>query len=133
MATSTPVLPAAPANQNIPENRLYTYLLTTTKKQKVDDLTAEFGLDRDRVLLFREKFGFTIHKVQCIVLLGRAKILVQTTDKPLREIANLVGYKNIYTFSEAYKNHFGQCPILDRPGKTHRLWKLQNRLTEGKL
>jgi transcriptional regulator GlxA family with amidase domain len=50
-------------------------------------------------------------------------ILVRTTKMMIKNIATETGYKNIFTFSEAYKNFFGKSPMTIRKQYNDELLK----------
>jgi AraC-like DNA-binding protein len=59
---------------------------------------------------FRQLFSVTIHEFLLIKRMEKAKELLLTTDKPVKDIAYLTGYSNKSNFTNAFKKRFGFSP-----------------------
>ena len=59
---------------------------------------------------FKYLFGVTIGKYKKSVLMEHAKILLQTTEYSMDEIAFRLGYNSQQSFSTAFRNHFHSVP-----------------------
>jgi AraC-like DNA-binding protein len=78
-------------------------------------LADKFGVDERKLAdHFKMIYGQTIYKFQHEERMKKAVALIRDTNKPIKEIATASGYKNIYTFSEAFKNRYGYCPTTLR-------------------
>jgi AraC-like DNA-binding protein len=63
---------------------------------------------------FKKMYGESLFAFHRIERLLRAQKILRRDHLQIKQVAVMVGYKNIYTFSEAYKNHFGYSPIKDK-------------------
>lgn len=59
---------------------------------------------------FKRLFGTPVFKFLFEERMKKARHLLSETDKPIGEIAVLVGYKNVASFSAAYRKRFGYPP-----------------------
>lgn len=59
---------------------------------------------------FKHQFGMSIGKYKKSVLMDHARILLETTDYNMDEIALQVGYNSQQSFSTAFRNHFKVVP-----------------------
>ena len=59
---------------------------------------------------FKRLFGTPVFKFFFEERMKTARYLLGETDKPIGEIAGLVGYKNVASFSAAFKKRFGYPP-----------------------
>jgi AraC family transcriptional regulator, transcriptional activator of the genes for pyochelin and ferripyochelin receptors len=63
---------------------------------------------------FKQLFGTTVFDYLLKLRMGRAKQLLQDTDKPIHEIAFLTGYSSHSAFTNAFTRHFGYSPLYVR-------------------
>ena len=63
---------------------------------------------------FKLAMGISPTKKLSFLRLKKAKELIKNTDYRLKEIAFMVGYNDLPTFSKAYKRQFGESPNLAR-------------------
>ena len=59
---------------------------------------------------FVQLFGATIADFLFQARMEKAKELLLQNEKPLKEIAGLVGYKNSKSFHRSFRKYFGQTP-----------------------
>ena len=59
---------------------------------------------------FKELYGIPVHRYLMQERLRKSNMLIQNTDKPLKSIAQMTGFKSMPHFSRAFKNHFGYTP-----------------------
>lgn len=59
---------------------------------------------------FKELYGSTIFDFVLENRMHKAEYLLKNSEKKLLEIAELVGYSSLSSFSKAYKNYFGISP-----------------------
>ncbi len=82
-----------------------------TKKLEIPQLAKMQNLSNSRyVSLFREKIGKSPNKYIIDLRVSLAKDLLSNTDKPIKEIAEKVGYIDPYFFSAIFKKHVGVSP-----------------------
>ena len=78
---------------------------------KIEGIASALGLNRSHLTrLFKEATGYSL---QDYLLTYRMKMAVKLlSDKSLSvaEIAANVGYTDTFTFSKAFKRHFGKSP-----------------------
>lgn len=60
--------------------------------------------------IFRSKVGFAPHEYVMILRLNKAKELLTSTDLPLRDIAEQVGYSSDISFITAFRGKTGMSP-----------------------
>ena len=102
-------------------------LLSSALKEISKRLSTSFGvaevaealkvprarLDR----LFAEKFSRSVGKEIVRQRIERAKKLLTTTDKPMKEISALCGYCNAGYFTNAFRTETGLTPKAWRQGR----------------
>jgi AraC-like DNA-binding protein len=99
----------------IPISKLAEYISITQGMVSIDDALAELGMENKWAKeQFKAQYSISILKFHKQCRLMRAKELLKIGEKRIGEIATIVGYKNIYTFSEAYKIKYGHAPSKDR-------------------
>jgi ABC-type sugar transport system substrate-binding protein/AraC-like DNA-binding protein len=78
---------------------------------KMDDLAAELGLSRVQVYRkVKQITGMTLVDFLRVSRLQRAKMLLQTTDKTVSEVAFSVGFSSPSYFTTCFKQQFGMYP-----------------------
>jgi AraC family transcriptional regulator len=68
--------------------------------------------------IFRSKVGFAPHEYVMTLRLNKAKELLTSTELPLREIAEQVGYSSDITFITAFRGKTGMSPTEFRNSRT---------------
>lgn len=80
----------------------------------VDDLpmlAARFMLsERHLARIAKMAFGIPLHTQVIKIRLQNGLCQLQTTQKPVYEISRMIGYREPYYFSKAFKKHFGIPP-----------------------
>lgn len=66
---------------------------------------------------FKDEFGVTINEYITKKRMDLAERLLLTTDKPLREVATLVGFADVEYFSRTFKKYHGRSPAAWRREK----------------
>ena len=66
---------------------------------------------------FKDEFGITINEYITKKRMDMSEKLLLSTDKPLREIASLVGFSDVEYFSRTFKKHHSQSPAAWRREK----------------
>ena len=97
---------------------------------KTEDIAFSLGLNRSYLTrLFKEATGYSLQEY---LLTYRMKIAVKLLEKGNMSVADIalnVGYGDTFTFSKAFKRHFGQSPsayrenngkFLDYPSKPQK-------------
>ena len=83
----------------------------------VDDLARQFAMSRSSfVSLFTQVAGMPVKQYVNHKRIEQAKNLCAVEEMPLREIANLVGYKDFSTFYRNFKKLTGKSPAAYRNG-----------------
>ena len=77
----------------------------------IEGLALEVGLNRTKLQYgFKKLYGRSIDEYRVQVKMRIASKLLRQTDKSIKEIARLTGYKNISSFSVAFKRVFKTPP-----------------------
>jgi AraC-like DNA-binding protein len=66
---------------------------------------------RDR---FRQQYGISPKHYQVQVKMEHARYLIQTSHHRIREISEMLGYKDQYQFSREYKRFYGTTPSAEK-------------------
>lgn len=83
----------------------------------IEGLAIEVGLNRTKLqYAFKEVFGVSIYDFQLQKRMEKAKALLRKTQKSIKEIARLTGYKSTSSFSQAFKKVTGVAPLSWRNG-----------------
>lgn len=78
----------------------------------VSDACANLHISRSYLhSLFKQNLNISPQQYLLKLKLTHAKKLLTQTDYSLQQIANLVGYKDQFTFSKAFKRCFNQSPL----------------------
>jgi AraC-like DNA-binding protein len=64
--------------------------------------------------IFKEITGWSPHQYLTSIRLHHARVLMESTEQPVSEIALLCGYSSTEHFSTAYRQRFGVAPSLHR-------------------
>ena len=81
----------------------------------IDNLALTVGANRNLLVTgFREKYGTGIYQLQISLKLDKAKKLLLQTDKAVKDIAHLCGYKTVSGLRKAFKHEYGLSPSLFR-------------------
>jgi transcriptional regulator GlxA family with amidase domain len=85
------------------------------KPLSLDQLAREAYLSRRSLTRrFRNAYGVSPRACQIRLRLEAAQLMLQTTQLQIQEIAEEVGFKDIYRFSKAFKRHTGITPSQAR-------------------
>lgn len=100
-----------------PKNIKKLFLLKEFLKNNLDknfsihQLSMQFGLNENELKFeFKRVFGFTINQFFISEKMNKAKELLQSTELPIYQIAEDVGYKNATHFSAAFKRFYNKTP-----------------------
>lgn len=78
----------------------------------IEGLAIEVGLNRTKLQYgFKQVFGVSIYDFQLQKRMEKAKALLRKTQKSIKEIARLTGYKSTSSFSQAFKKAVGVSPL----------------------
>jgi AraC-like DNA-binding protein len=77
----------------------------------IPEIAAEVGLNTFRLKRgFKEVFGTGLYEYLVDDRMERARLMLEDTVKPVKEIALMVGYKNSSSFIKAFSKKFMQSP-----------------------
>lgn len=69
--------------------------------------------------MFRRIYGMSVHRCLINLRMQRAGELLRRTERPIYQIAQMVGYEGMSQFSTAFKQYYGVTPgIFKRMSKT---------------
>jgi AraC-like DNA-binding protein len=61
-------------------------------------------------MVFRQVFGSGVFETLLKARMQKARSLLLETDKPIKEVASLIGYERLTSFITAFRKHFGYTP-----------------------
>jgi AraC family transcriptional regulator, transcriptional activator for feuABC-ybbA operon len=64
--------------------------------------------------IFKKQYGLSPKEFQISVRMNHARFFLETTDRNIKEIADLLGYSDQYAFSRQYKKYWGYSPSVKR-------------------
>lgn len=75
------------------------------------ELAAEVGLSPEYLnRLFKKLTGLSLKETMTKIRLERARLLLRETSMNVTQVADSLGYANVYLFSKQFKDHFGMPP-----------------------
>ncbi len=100
-------------------NQAIAYIETNIEKSpQVSELTNLLGLSRSHFCrLFKQQTGMSPQEYIVTFRLEKAAHLLSTTNLPQKEIAQAMGYPDVYAFSKMFKRKYGISPGLYRSNK----------------
>ncbi len=82
---------------------------------RIEDIASSLGLNRSYLTrLFKEATGYSLQDYLLTYRMKSALKLLTDNKLSVAEIAQNVGYGDTFTFSKAFKRHFGQSPSAYR-------------------
>ena len=81
-------------------------------------ISAKLGMSQRAVQRLLEKEGTSFRKLSEEIRRSAAERYLRGTDLPMKEIAYLIGFSELSTFSRAVKSWFGMSPRKFREGST---------------
>jgi len=93
--------------------------MTATRIDCRQAIYDRFKVRREITDMYRDKYRTTICSTIQAAVMAHARRLMYEGELRVGEVADLLGYSNIHTFSEAYKNYYGESPLQAR--KRHKL------------
>jgi YesN/AraC family two-component response regulator len=96
--------------------------LNYKNKLSLDDISKHFYVSKSYLSrIYKEVTGFTVNEYINIVRIKKAKLLLESTDKPITEVAEAVGYDSITYFEKVFKTYMETSPLKYR--KSYKLSK----------
>ncbi len=90
-----------------------------SNKIKIQDISSCLGISINHLSrIFKKNYGIPIHNYIVMVRINTSEILLQTTDRPLKDIAASVGYEDVDYFCRIFKKYKGTTPSKFRQGIT---------------
>ena len=85
------------------------------KDIKVNDMCSYIGITRSYLTkIFKQVLHVSPYEYLLGVRMNKASLLLQTTALPVKQIAEMVGYKDALVFSKAFKQKIGSSPKVFR-------------------
>ena len=77
------------------------------------DLSRELGMNEFKLKHgFKQVFGSGIYSYQLVIRMERAKELMETTERCIKDIARSIGYRSSSSFIAAFKKTYKISPAL---------------------
>lgn len=87
----------------------------------VEEYAAGVGLSVGRFIhVFREATGLSPKRYLTSIRMSEARMLLESTDYPIAEVADIVGYDNPLYFSRVFHSYVGMSPSRCRETATSR-------------
>ncbi len=81
----------------------------------ISEIAREVGINEKKLKKgFKETFGKGLFEYLLTERLKIAKIEIEQTSRPIKQISRHAGYKNVSNFSTAFKKMFGDTPLRVR-------------------
>jgi len=85
----------------------------------MESIAAELNMSRAHFFrIFKEHTGLTPYQYHLELKLNRARQMLRNSDLPVKQVARLLGFSNVYHFSKLFKNKIGLAPT---PWRRHGL------------
>lgn len=85
------------------------------KNIKIGDLSSYIGIDRSYLTkLFRKNLNISPQEYLLEVRMNKASALLRSTNNPVNQVADMVGYTDALAFSKSFKSKFGVSPTTYR-------------------
>jgi len=82
-----------------------------SRHYSIPELSKRFGINEFQLKqLFRKIYGEGIFEHLLHARMKEAHLLLENTDKPIKEIAGLIGYKFLSSFVTAFRKYFQNAP-----------------------
>ncbi len=86
-------------------------VIQSSRKLYIEEVARKVGLSVSRLShLFTEQVGRSFGAHLELIRMNEAKELLESSSKPISEIAHAVGYEDALYFSKRYKKTFGSSP-----------------------
>ncbi|MBN2294483.1 MAG: helix-turn-helix transcriptional regulator [Pirellulales bacterium] len=83
----------------------------------MEGIASELDMSRAHFFrIFKEHTGLTPYQYHLELKLNRARQMLRNSDLPVKQIARLLGFSNVYHFSKFFKNKTGMAPT---PWRNH--------------
>jgi AraC-like DNA-binding protein len=105
--------------EDIDRIRLAKDLLTKNRRYHItiNDLSQQTQLNRTKLQFgFKQQYGVSIDDYRILLRMEKAKELLEQTEKSVKEISILVGYKSMGSFSTMFKKIYCKSPTEWRNG-----------------
>jgi AraC-like DNA-binding protein len=77
----------------------------------IPDISQKTVLNEFKLkMVFKQVFGMGVFETLMQARMQKARAYILETDKPIKEIASLIGYERITSFITAFRIHFGYTP-----------------------
>lgn len=80
------------------------------RRWKVREVGRSLGMSEATLRRRLEEDGLSFRTIIAQVRMGRALTLLQSSDRPVTQIAYDVGYESLSQFTAKFRRHFGQSP-----------------------
>lgn len=81
------------------------------KHLTIPDISKKVQLNEFKLkLVFKQVFGKGVFETLLQARMQKARALALETNKPIKEIASIIGYQRITSFITAFRKHYGYTP-----------------------
>jgi len=85
------------------------------QNRTIANLAQEAGINENKLKKgFKLLFGSSVHAFLVQARLEKALLLLEETDKSVKEIGMMTGYKRLSSFTKAFKKVYGLSPLFWR-------------------
>lgn len=92
----------------------------------MEGIAAKLNMSRAHFFrIFKEQTGLSPYQYHLELKLNRARQMLRNSDLPVKQIARLLGFSNVYHFSKFFKNKTGMSPT---PWRKHGFQEILNKV-----
>lgn len=103
-------------NQMSRQEEIVFVFLTDLSKYHLTERTVEFYAERQSITtrhlssVVKEVTGKTASHVIALIVINEAKVLLNSSNKPVSEVSSILGFSDQYAFSHFFKKHMEVSP-----------------------
>ncbi|HWZ03856.1 MAG TPA: AraC family transcriptional regulator [Mucilaginibacter sp.] len=84
----------------------------------LEDISSKAAMNSQHFLrMFKQVYMITPHQYLIDLKLKKAKELLETTQLPINDVCQTIGFESVFSFSVLFKNRFGTAPSYFRKGE----------------
>lgn len=103
-------------NQMSRQEEIVFVFLSDLAEHHLTERSVEFYAERQSITtrhlssVIKEITGKSASQIIALIIINEAKVLLNSTSKPISEISTILGFSDQYSFSHFFKKHLGESP-----------------------